>query len=177
MKEDRAKQIAQELSNHSKWKSHGRSLKINDIERIGLRVSKIDDNPHLSELVYRIQTVCSLLFNMSTIFKIFATEHCKIFRQATPQSLPLSPLPFPNNSPSQKVKFVQFNQKCPKCGIIHKMYGKLEKDMEIDKYHKQQGIQPFPSSLKLTCSCGYVIDMSPMRNDIELKIKRKLIID
>lgn len=28
MKEERAEQIAQELSNHSKWKSHGRSLKI-----------------------------------------------------------------------------------------------------------------------------------------------------
>lgn len=77
MKEKRAEQIAQELSNHSKWKSHGRSLKIKDIESIGLKVNHIDNNPNLSELVYRIQTVCSLLFDMTTVFKIFATEHCK----------------------------------------------------------------------------------------------------
>ncbi len=35
MKQERAKAIAEELTNHSKWRSHGRSIKAEDLETIG----------------------------------------------------------------------------------------------------------------------------------------------
>jgi len=84
MKKQRAEEIAKELTNHSKWRSHGRSIKIDDLESIGLKVTRIDDKPQLANVVYRIQTICRLLFDTATSFKIFATQDNKIFRQAVP---------------------------------------------------------------------------------------------
>lgn len=54
IKKKRAEEIASELTNHSKWRSHGRSIKIRDLEDIGLKITRLDDNPKLSEIVYRI---------------------------------------------------------------------------------------------------------------------------
>lgn len=54
MKRKRAEEIAKELTNHSKWRLHGRSIKIDDLEEIGLKITRIDDNPKLAEIVYRI---------------------------------------------------------------------------------------------------------------------------
>ena len=58
MKGKRAKEIAHELINHSKWRSHGRSIKIKDLEAIGLRITEVDKDPKLKTIVYKIQTVC-----------------------------------------------------------------------------------------------------------------------
>jgi len=74
MKKIRAEDIAKELTKHSKWRSHGRSIKIDDLEEIGLQITRVDDNPTLAEIVYRIQTICRLLFETTTSFKIFATQ-------------------------------------------------------------------------------------------------------
>jgi len=56
MKQARANEIASNLIDHSKWKSHGRSLKIADLEEIGLKIVKIDDNSSLANIIYRIHT-------------------------------------------------------------------------------------------------------------------------
>jgi len=48
MKETRAREIAGELTNHSKWRSHGRSIKIDNLEGIGLKVIRVDENPKLA---------------------------------------------------------------------------------------------------------------------------------
>jgi hypothetical protein len=84
MKSKRAEEIAKELTNHSKWKLHGKSIKIDDLEEIGLKITRVDNDPKLAAIVYRIQTVCRLLFETTTSFKIFATQDNKIFRQAVP---------------------------------------------------------------------------------------------
>jgi len=49
MKLERAKKIAAELTNHSKWRSHGRSIKIKDLEGIGIKIIRVDDNAKLAE--------------------------------------------------------------------------------------------------------------------------------
>lgn len=47
-KKERAVEIAQLLCKHSKWRSHGRSIKINDLEEIGLTIINIDHNPDVA---------------------------------------------------------------------------------------------------------------------------------
>jgi phage FluMu protein Com len=169
-KEKRAVEIAEELINHSKWRSHGRSIKIDDLEEIGLKIVRVDNNPKLSELVYRIQTVCRLLFISTTIYKIFATDKEKLFKQAaqftSPPQIPQQGVP----------EVVEIEQKCPKCGKIHKIYGKFITNPEIDKDFQKKGCIGFPKDNKLTCDCGFEIDLSGMRNEIEVKTGRKLIV-
>lgn len=47
MKGRRAEEIAKELTNHSKWRLHGRSIKIDDLEGIGLKITRLDNDPEI----------------------------------------------------------------------------------------------------------------------------------
>ena len=83
-KRNTAKKIALALTNHGKWRTHGRSIKIGDLEEIGLKIIRADDVPGLADIIYRIQTIIRLLFSTTSIYKIFATEKEKIVKQAVP---------------------------------------------------------------------------------------------
>ena len=63
MKIARAKEIAEELCNHARWRSHGRSIKISDLEDLGLQVKRIDDNKPLADIVYRIQMIINAVLS------------------------------------------------------------------------------------------------------------------
>jgi phage FluMu protein Com len=171
MKRERAKKIAKELTDHSKWRLHGRSIKRYDLEKIGLKIKKVEDNPALSELVYRIQFVCRLLFDTTTTFKIFATEETKIFRQATPAAMPMK-LPF---APT-KADVVQIEPKCPQCGTIYKIYAKFTPNPQIDKDLQAKGFIPFPKDAKIKCNCGFEFDLTGVRNQIESDVGKKIIV-
>ena len=56
MKEERAAEIADYLCKHTAWKTHGRSLKIDDLKDL-LQIENIDDHPDLADVVYRIKTI------------------------------------------------------------------------------------------------------------------------
>lgn len=166
MKIKRAKEIAAELLNHGKWRSHGRSIKAIDLDDIGLKVSKVESNPALSDIVYRIQIVCRLLFSSTTAYKIFATEKEKVFKHAASvSSVPRIPV--------QAAEVGEIGIKCPKCGRDYKLYLKFVNNPKIDSDFQKKGSIPFPKDNKLRCECGFEIDLTGIRNDIETKIGRK----
>ena len=170
MKKKRAKEIAKELTNHSKWRSHGRSIKIDDLESIGLKVTKIDKDKKLADIVYRIQTICRILFETTTSFKIFATQDNKIFRQAVPVGEPIK------THQMQTPDVVEIKQKCLKCGQLHKIYAKFVDNPQIDEDFQKKGFRPFPENAKITCNCGFEIDLSGIKTQIEIQAKRKIIV-
>ena len=53
-----------------------------NVLQIHLKVNRIDNDPKIADIIYRIQTVCRLLFESTSVFKIFAMQDKKIFRQA-----------------------------------------------------------------------------------------------
>lgn len=169
MKYQRAEEIAKELTNHSKWRSHGRSIKIDDLSSIGLKVTRIDDNPQLADVVYRIQTICRILFDITTSFKIFATQDNKIFQQAVPVG---EPIKIPNQ---QVPDIAKINQKCPKCGKKHKIYMKFVNNPKFDKDFQEKGFIPFPNNAKITCICGYEIDLIGIKTQIEIQTGQNIL--
>ncbi|HHT9124056.1 MAG TPA: SDH family Clp fold serine proteinase [Candidatus Wunengus sp. YC63] len=171
MKRKRAGEIAKELTNHSKWRLHGRSIKIDDLEEIGLKITRIDGNPKLAEIVYRIQTVCRLLFDTTSFFKIFATQDNKIFRQAVPVGAPIRIPEKPT------VDIAEIEQKCPKCGETYKLYAKFVHNPKIDVDFKNKGFIPFPKDAKIICKCGFEIDLLGIKNQIEIQTGRKVIVE
>ncbi len=171
MKRKRAGEIAKELTNHSKWRLHGRSIKIDDLEEIGLKITRIDGNPKLAEIVYRIQTVCRLLFDTTSSFKIFATQDNKIFRQAVPVGAPIRIPEKPT------VDIAEIEQKCPKCGETYKLYAKFVHNPKIDVDFKNKGFIPFPKDAKIICKCGFEIDLLGIKNQIEIQTGRKVIVE
>jgi len=170
MKEKRAHKIVKDLINHNKWRSHGRSIKISDLEKIGLKIEKIDSNPKLAEIVYKIQTVIKLLFETTNTFKIFATESEKLFVSAALQGnhpkLPPTP---------QKAEVVTMEIECQKCGKNFKIYAKFVDDPKIDVDFKDKGFVPFPKDSKIHCQCGFEIDISGFKNNLETQIGKKML--
>jgi len=170
MKQKRAEEIARDLTNHSKWRSHGRSIKIEDLRDIGLKVIDVDQDKELAGIVYRIQAVCRMLFETTAAFKIFATKDNKIFRHVVPSGIPM---PVPQ---AQMPAVVQIDQKCPKCGEVHRFYVKLIDNPQIDADMKQQGIKQFPKDGVLKCNCGQQLDLNGIKAQIEGQAGRKIII-
>lgn len=171
MKRDRAKEIAQSLTDHSKWRSHGRSLKIKDLKGIGLKVDLVEANPEICEIVDRIQVVIRLLFVSTNTYKVFAIEGSKIFATAAIGG-PTTPQPVQQLS---QVDTANLNLTCPQCGTLHKLYAKLADNPEIDKKMTKTGFTKFPSDAKLVCSCGYELDLTGAKNEIEANSGRKVV--
>jgi len=168
MKEQQAKKIAGALINHSTWRTHGRSIKVADLHNIGLRVTRVEDNPELCDVINRIQTVCRLLLSSTTTYKIFASEKEKVFRNAAILSSVTKP-------PIKAADVAEFNVKCTKCGKDHKIYAKFRNNPDIDKDFKGKGSVVFPNDNKLKCDCGLEIDLSGVRNELETQTGKKIV--
>jgi hypothetical protein len=176
MKEERAKDIVRELINHAKWRSHGRSIKIGDLQsdNIKLKIINIDEDAVLKDIVYRIQTVCRMLFTGTTTYKIFATEDTKIFKQGVVSNVPLRTIPSAP-PPLKAAEVAEISIKCQKCGKEHKIYAKFIANPKIDEDHKAKGCLPFPKDNKITCDCGFEINVTGIRNDLEVKTGGKVL--
>ena len=173
MRRNRAREIAKKLTNHADWKTHGRSIKLADLEGIGLIIERTDDNKELQDTIYRIQTICRLLFGSTSVYKIFATEKEKVFRNATPVSS------LPQSIPQAVIEgseAAEFEVKCAQCGESHKFYAKFVDDPKIDVQFKKKGSIPFPKDNKFKCKCGYEMDLTGIRNEIELKLGKKFVL-
>ena len=57
-KTQRAEEIAKELSNYERWKSHGRPLNIETLRGMGLEIDDYGDNRELQELILDFHSMC-----------------------------------------------------------------------------------------------------------------------
>lgn len=170
----RAKEIASQLVDHSKWRSHGRSIKIDDLQSL-LKINKIDNDPILSDLIYRIQTLIKILFQTTSVYKVFATVSEKIFRHATPiTNIQRSPLPLNLNGPKE-VDVVQIQVPCNSCKKMYNFYGKFKNNSNIDRDLKSKGLLSIIENRRLKCECGNELELSGIINDIESKARKKLV--
>ena len=177
MKEERAAEVADLLCNHTSWRTHGRSLKINDLKDL-LIIENIDDDKTLADLVYRIKTVLKLIFSSSTNYKIFRTADTFLAKTATitpnnPQAL--LPIPRPNGKAKPEIERAEFNIICPNCRKQHKVIGY----MNIDSSQIQKMKLPFNPNIQdndiLICDvCKFELDLKPIKNTIETQQRKKV---
>jgi len=172
LKKKRAREIAKALTDHSRWRSHGRSLKIQDLEEIGLKIDSIEDNKKKCELVNKIQVVLRLLYATTSTHKVFAIEGSKIFATAAMATIasPIAQMPV-----QQAPDSVQADVPCPKCGTVHRVYAKFISNEDIDKKMAQAGFEKLPKNAKLICSCGFEMDLTGLKNQIESNVGRKVV--
>lgn len=164
IKKKRANEIADEFANHSRWRTHGRSLKISDIEEIGLRVKNLEEDKEVADIVYRIQFVCKLLLETTSIFKLFFDTNGKIIKNAVAANI--------QNESMEKPKAVQIELQCEKCGKKHRLYKKLVDDPAIDVDLQAKNFIELPNEESLQCECGNCIDLKAIKNEIEMAIKK-----
>lgn len=163
----RANEIATAMANHKLWRDHGKSLKISDLERLGLKINKVEDNPDLEDIVYRIKIVIMLLFSSSNHYKIYTTADESLFKDistSTQKSPSAVNLPF---------QILEIN--CPKCSKRNLLFAKFHPlPKQIEDELSSQACN-FPSNNKLICKCGYTIDLMGVRNQLENQVGKKII--
>ena len=112
-KEKRADEIASILRDHKKWMTHGRSIHIKELEKIGLHITDYSKDAALFEAIRRYHTLMHITF-MSNVYKIFETTSSQIMRMmAQLVTTPSQNLPKP--------AMAQVQHKCSSCGRIIKI--------------------------------------------------------
>jgi len=174
MRKKRAEEVADKLCDHMSWRTHGRSLKIDDLKE-DLRIENIDANPQLADIVYRIKTVVRFIFDTSTDYKLYFWEDFQITRTAIASTNLPTPMPVQNKSiPIDKI---DGEIQCPKCGKKHKIIGYFD----IDSTKIKQLQLPINNKIQdndvLICDnlgCNFAINLKPIKNQIETQSKRKI---
>ncbi len=155
-KKNRGKEIARNLCNHRKWLTHGRSIKILDLEAMRLRITYYSRQPDLAEAIRRYHTLLQMTFDSTNIYKVFETPESQIVKFLTP-AVP----------PPQEVDAVVIEVTCPKCRTLSKVQGNLKKSPLQPGHHR------FPSDNRFRCpACAAEIDLTGARRQIEVQSKK-----
>lgn len=163
-RQTRAEEIAEKLCSHSEWLTHNRSIMIQHLREMKLRISDYSEKSELSDAIQRYYTLLQMTFATSSIYKIVETTTSQIFR-------------FENST----VNLAQQNQQligaiiadveCPNCGA-HK---KIQLNLEVSKPVSDDAI-PYPKDNKYKCqNCSHEIDLTNLKRQIELQTKKTVV--
>ncbi|MEP7265697.1 MAG: ATP-dependent Clp protease proteolytic subunit [Bacteroidota bacterium] len=179
MRKKRANDVADMFCDHTNWRTHGRSLKIEDLSN-HLVIESIDADKKLADIVYRIKTILRMIFDGSTIYKLYYLDDFKLAKtfSVTPSgNLPV-PAPFgqPQKQGQQKsVDAVELDIKCPKCGKRHKVIGYMDiKSDEIQKQKLKVNQNVDDNDILVCDNCNFALDLKPIKNQVETQSKRKV---
>lgn len=161
-KTERAKEIAKTLCDHGKWLTHGRSITIQDLREMRLKITDFSENPHLYEAIRRYYTLLLMSFDRSPIFKIFETPQSQMYRSTGK----------PEKEGSGKALAVAtIEVKCPNCNIISRVQANLEEGAPLEP-----GATKFPKDNVLLCpACKHKMNLEGMRKKIELDTGKKIL--
>jgi hypothetical protein len=161
-KKKRAEDIAEQLCNHRSWLTHGRSIKIDDFEKMRLLITDFSKDASLSEAIRRYYALLQISF-ATNIYKIIETPVSQIYRFMVPQA----PLMNPGTKKGKVIVEVQ----CNKCSQTSKIQANLGESLPIEANHI-----PFPSDNKFQCpNCSTLIDLTDLRRQIESQTKEKIV--
>ena len=164
-KETRAKQIAEKLSQHNHWKTHNRSIKIDDFEKMKLKITNFQENDKLYDAIHRYYIVLRMTFDFG-IFKIFETATAQILRQDNrlkpeEQNVKIAP---------SVGKLTLDCLKCKKKSTLQLNLGK--------KFPPQNGLPQYPKNDIFQCpQCGASSSIAAERKKIEERSGQPVIID
>ena len=183
----RAAEIADKLCNHSEWLSHGRSLKLEDLQGIGLEITDYSQNPNLADAIRRYHVLLRMTFETTNIYKIFETATSQIYRFVVNQQIQIGPPggapqgrpaqgPFPGVAPAGQggpptMAGALVNFVCNACKKPHLLQADFEGQQPL-----QPGAIRFPSNDILICdSCHASNNLVALRRQIELQTKRRVV--
>ncbi len=181
-KSRRAEEIAAELCNHSKWLTHGRSIKLDDLAKppLRLKVTNYAENPDLNDAISRYYTLLRMSFDTTNMFKIIETASSQIYRFMTPAqpAQPLPPpakrkgLPFPPPPGMLVSDIAGIGYQCPNCKQKFMIQVNLGKPAPL-----QPGSLAYPADNDIfKCpNCGVENNLSPIRLQIEAQSGKKAV--
>ena len=171
----RAHEIAEQLRDHGKWKTHGRSIKIDDLRAMRLLITDYSGDPALCDAIRRYYTLLQMTF-ATNVFKIFETPQSQIMRMEAIQQVALAGLPGIPNLPGlpQQIRDVQAAEigvACAKCGNNVQVHAPFVPGLPVPP-----GAIPFPADNKLKCpTCGNELNLSDARRQLEAQTRKTIV--
>ncbi len=164
-RESRADEIATRLCDHGEWLTHGRSLKIDDLEGMKLKIRDFSQDPDLAEPIRRYHTLLQMTFETS-LYKVFETPDSQVYRFI---AIPAPPPP-PQQAKTGDVAML--DSTCPRCTTPMRIQANLGQKQPL-----QAGCLPFPPDNKLKCpTCSAEIDLSNTRRQIEVQTRKRIVV-
>jgi hypothetical protein len=166
----RAAKVASDLCDHSRWLTHGRSIRIQDLHALGVEVTDFSENKDLGEAIRRYHVLAQMMFNQTSIYKLIETPSSQIIRFMQTGAAPLPAPGQPQPGQPQEVLGVLADVQCPKCKKVHK----VQVDFDTLK-PLQTGVVRYPPNDMLVCDqCGTQINLAGMRQQLEMQTKRQV---
>lgn len=163
-KRKRAKEIADQLCKHSDWLTHGRSIKISDLNEMRLLIIDYSTNTLLNDAITRYYTLLRMTLESTNIYKIFETPNSQIMRFSGANVPP----PIHNN----QMQKVNVEIECPSCKRKYSIQANLDKNINIEK-----GKFPYPKGDNFICpNCRTLSNLAKIRLQIEAQTKKKIIL-
>jgi len=157
----RAQEIASQLCDHRRWLVHGRSIKIDDLRRMRLRVTDLAEQGELNDAVHRYHTLLQMTF-ATNIYKVFETPTSQILRFLGP------PAPPPEQSAGD---MAVVEVACGKCRQKTRVQANLGRPQPLG-----EGCVPFPKDDVFRCpNCGAETHLGDLRRQIEAQSRRPVI--
>ena len=167
-KETRAKEIADKLCKHSDWLTHGRSIRIADLEQMKLQINDYSKDKKLEEAIDRYYTLLRMTFDMTGIYKIFETVDSQIYQsvsQAIPPTIPIQ------RKIEEEISSAFTDFICPKCGNTNRIQLNLKQNIPTEK-----GVTLYPKNDIFICpNCSTQTNLAPIRLNVEAQTRLKVI--
>lgn len=158
-----AAKIASQLCDHSRWKTHGRSIHLDDLRKMGLRITDYTEDVHLGEAIQRYQALLQRTFE-ANIYKVFETPTSLILRIDNSQRSGQPNTDEPLKKP--KVSQVEAQVKCKHCGNELVVSARFDKNAPVSA-----GSIPWPATDKLECpKCKASLDLGQARKEVEAQV-------
>ncbi len=155
-KNERANEIATCLCDHSKWLTHARSIKIQDLEEMKLVINDYSKNSELNEAIGKYYTLLRMTLD-TNIYKVFETKDSQIFKSINNGEVQQPQVP--NQPPSM----FKFNVPCERCEVNIVVQANINVSQPIE-----EGNTAFPSNNVLSCpNCTHQMNFIGLRQEIE----------
>lgn len=166
-KEKRAKEIADKLCKHSDWLTHSRSIKIQDLEQMRLKIIDYSKQQNLNEAINRYFTLLRMTLESTNIYKLFETINTQVLRFSVPQVQASAA----NQKGALDAKDAIVGYTCPQCKHVFEIQAVLDKSAKIDPKKIK-----FPKNDVFVCPhCRATSNLAAARLQVESQSGKKII--
>ncbi|TXH12445.1 MAG: Clp protease ClpP [Hyphomicrobiaceae bacterium] len=168
-KEARAKQIAADLSDHGKWLSHSKSIDMQDLLDLRVKIQDYSQDPELYDTIRRYYVLLRLSFDQG-VGKVYQTLNSvmQVVSGAEESQTKGNHAQMP--VPAQAATVINFQ--CPAC----KTFTKLQCNFVKGVPQLRPDFQPFPADNIFNCpKCKEKVQAGQVRTEIEKKTGRKIV--
>lgn len=170
---NRAKEISEALCDQGTWKSHGRSITMEDLRRenIKLKITDYSQDKKLNDLLSKYYALMQFTFMKSgDIVKIFESPNIFLYMRVQTEKKSQMEQIRPPKKDVKQLKVLYIDITCNNCSYVNKVQADLEENNPL-----KSGFLRFPKDNQLKCkNCGKMHNIANIREKIEKDTGKKI---